>query len=57
MPHLPTQIKHNGKIYREAGFSYADAKAYQNGNHRILVNPDGSIFFEYTREDNYSREM
>jgi len=57
MPHLTETIKHKGKIYREAGFFYADAKAYRSGDHIILIEPDGSIFHSYTIEENYSREM
>ena len=50
MPHLPKIIKHKGKLFREAGFSYADLKGYKYGNERILVEPDGSIFHSYVLE-------
>jgi len=57
MHQLPKQIKHKNKIYRDFNFSWGGCRAYRNGNHVILVEPDGSVFFEYTREENYAREM
>ena len=56
MYQLPKIIKHKGKLFREAGFSYANCKGYKYGNERILVEPDGSIFLHFIDEDKPAKE-
>jgi len=57
MHQLPKQIIYNNKIFREAGFSYANSKGYKHDNERILVEPNGTVWFHYFMEENYAREM
>jgi len=55
MPSLPKTVKHKGKLFREAGFSFADCKVYKYKKERILVEPTGEVWHHYTMEDSQIR--
>ena len=48
---LPKIIKYRDKLFRKAGFRYADCEIYRNGKERILVEPNGDVFHHYFMED------
>lgn len=51
------QFIYNNKVYKDAGFSFADCRAFRYNDEILLIEPGGTIFFSYIRENNYAREM